>query len=466
MQYHTVPIPEGSAFVRLDLEPVFSDTPVGIRDITIGDAGQFLTSVFKRNLYSFQQGVITVVIGILFVIAGVTGQIVMKFTGIDFISFGITCIMVGYIGFNDTLLLQILTGRPDIIRVSEYMCLALISFPMLSFFSSITGEPHSKLLSGMLALCLVNFLSQVVLTLSGLSDYYYLVYVSQIIIFACLLIAVVIIVKAIRLGRIKPALLRSVTWGLGGCILGAVIDMLRFYFLQSYGSLTFTRIGVLLFTAFMGIYLYRDHIDSLKKKEQESAVFASEISEAFAKVIDMKDRYTNGHSERVAKYTAMIAKEMGYDTETVEKYYRIGLLHDVGKVGIPNAVLNKPGKLTEEEYDEIKTHTLKGNEILKDISIVPELAVGALSHHERHDGKGYPYGLSGDDIPQVARIIAVADAFDAMYSDRQYRKRMDFEKVISIIREVSGSQLNPEVVDAFLRLVDKGVIKAIEAKET
>ena len=304
------------------------------------------------------------------------------------------------------------------------------------------------------------------MTLSGLSDYYYLVYVSQIIIFACLLIAVVIIVKAIRLGRIKPALLRSVTWGLGGCILGAVIDMLRFYFFQSYGSLTFTRIGVLLFTAFMGIYLYRDHIDSLKKKEQESAVFASEISEAFAKVIDMKDRYTNGHSERVAKYTAMIAKEMGYDTETVEKYYRIGLLHDVGKVGIPNAVLNKPGKLTEEEYDEIKTHTLKGHEILKDISIVPELAVGALSHHERHDGNGYPYGLSGDDIPQVARIIAVADAFDAMYSDRQYRKRMDFEKVISIIREVSGSQLNPEVVDAFLRLVDKGEIKAIEAKET
>ncbi len=466
MQYHTVPISGGSTFLKLDLEPVFPDAPAGIRDIAISDAGQFLTSVFKRNLFSFQQGGITIVIGILFVIAGVTGQIVMRSTGIDFISFGITCVMVGYIGFNDTLLLQILTGRPDIIRVTEYMCLAFISFPTISFFSSITGEPHSKLLSGMFAVCLVNFLSQVAMTLSGLSDYYYLVYVSQIIIFVCVLIAVVIIVKAIRLGRIKPALLRSVTWGLGACILGAVIDMLRFYFFQSYGSLTFTRIGVLLFTAFMGIYLYRDHIDSLKRKEQESAVFASEISEAFAKVIDMKDRYTNGHSERVAKYTAMIAKEMGYDPETVEKYYRIGLLHDVGKVGIPNAVLNKPGKLTDEEYDEIKTHTLKGHEVLKDISVVPELAVGALSHHERHDGKGYPYGLSGDDIPPVARIVAVADAFDAMYSDRQYRKRMDFEKVISIIREVSGTQLNPEVVDAFLRLVDKGEIKAIEAKET
>ena len=152
----------------------------------------------------------------------------------------------------------------------------------------------------------------------------------------------------------------------------------------------------------------------MKKKQKESAIFASEISAAFAKVIDMKDTYTNGHSERVAKYTAMIAKEMGYDEETVEKYYRIGLLHDVGKVGIPKAVLNKPGKLTDEEYDVIKEHTTKGHEVLKDISAVPELAVGALSHHERHDGKGYPNGLSGNDIPEVARIIAVADSFDAM----------------------------------------------------
>jgi putative nucleotidyltransferase with HDIG domain len=209
----------------------------------------------------------------------------------------------------------------------------------------------------------------------------------------------------------------------------------------------------------MGIFLYTDHIDSLKKKQKESSILASEISQAFAKVIDMKDTYTNGHSERVAKYTAMIAKEMGYDDETVEKYYRIGLLHDVGKVGIPNSVLNKPGKLTDDEYDIIKTHTIKGHEVLKDISVVPELSVGALAHHERYDGKGYPNGLSGDEIPQVASIIAVADSFDAMYSDRQYRKRMDFDKVISIIKEVSGTQLNPEVVAAFLRLVDKGEIR-------
>lgn len=463
MQYYTVAIPDESSFISLYIEPVFSDAPAAIRDIAIMEAGQYMTNVFKRNLFSFGQGLTTIVVGILFIIAGVTGQIVMKSTGIDFISFGITCAMVGFIGFNDTLLLQVLTGRPDLIRVTEYMCLAFIPLPVLSFFSSTTGKSHSKILSGMFAVCLLNFFLQTGLTLSRLSDYYYLVYISQFIILICFLIVVVIVFKAIRQGLIRQTLLRSVGLGLCACILGVIIDMFRFHFFQSYGSLTFTRFGVLLFTAFMGIYLYKDHIDSLKKKQRDSVVFASEVSEAFAKVIDMKDKYTNGHSERVAKYTAMIAKEMGYDNETVEKYYRIGLLHDVGKVGVPKAVLNKPGKLTDEEYDIIKSHTLKGYEVLKDISIVPELAVGALAHHERHDGKGYPNGLSGDEIPQVARIIAVADSFDAMYSDRQYRKRMEFEKVLSIIREVSGTQLNPEVVDAFFRLVDKGKIKAADA---
>ena len=460
MQYHTISIPGGSTSLKLILEPVFSNTPAGIGDITISDEGQYMTNVFKRNLFSFGQGAATILIGILFVIAGVTGQIVMKSTGIDFISFGITCVMIGFIGFNDTLLLQILTGRPELIRVTEYMCLVFIPFPALSFFSSTTGKSHSKLLSGMFVVCLLDFFLQVGLTIKGLSDYYYLVYISQFIILVGFLIAVVIVCIAIRQGKIKKTLFWSVVWGLSACLFGTVIDMLRYYFFKSYGSLTFTRIGVLAFTAFMGIYLYKDHIDSLKQKQKESTVLASEVSAAFAKVIDMKDKYTNGHSERVATYTAMIAKEMGYDAETVEKYYRIGLLHDVGKVGIPKAVLNKPGKLTDEEYDVIKSHTLKGYEVLKDISVIPELAVGALAHHERHDGTGYPNGLAGDEIPPVARIIAVADTFDAMYSDRQYRKQMDFEKALSRIREASGTQLNPEVVAAFFRLVDRGDIKA------
>ena len=199
---------------------------------------------------------------------------------------------------------------------------------------------------------------------------------------------------------------------------------------------------------------------ALLKKDEENKIFVREMTEAFAKTIDMKDKYTRGHSSRVAEYTAMLTKELGYDDDTVDKYYNIALLHDIGKIGVPPEVLNKPGKLTDEEFGIIKSHSALGFNALKDISIMPELAIGAGEHHERPDGKGYPKGLKGDEISRVAQIIAVADTFDAMYSDRPYRKRMNFDKAVSIIKDCAGTQLADDVVKAFLELVEKGHFRA------
>jgi len=207
------------------------------------------------------------------------------------------------------------------------------------------------------------------------------------------------------------------------------------------------------------IYIDR-RTKKLIAKNNEQKKLIREVVEAFARVIDMKDKYTRGHSIRVAHYTAMLAKEMGRDEDTCEKYYNIALLHDIGKIGIPEEVLNKPGKLNDEEFATIKSHSALGFDTLKDISIMPELAIGAGAHHERPDGKGYPRGLKHEEIPDVARIIAVADTFDAMYSNRPYRNRMPFSKVYNIITEVSGTQLDSEVVNAFVRLVEKGYFRA------
>ena len=219
-------------------------------------------------------------------------------------------------------------------------------------------------------------------------------------------------------------------------------------------------VAALLFMIGIVMFFVRRKTKALMKKQKEQKLFIREMIEAFAKTIDMKDKYTNGHSTRVAEYTAMLTRELGYDEETVENYYNIALLHDIGKISIPPEVLNKPGKLTDEEFKIIKSHSSQGYRVLKDISIMPELAIGAGAHHERPDGKGYPKGLKGDEVPRVAQIIGVADTFDAMYSDRPYRKRMNFEKAVSIIKEVSGTQLYSDVVDAFLRLVDKGEFRA------
>ena len=174
----------------------------------------------------------------------------------------------------------------------------------------------------------------------------------------------------------------------------------------------FRALSILSLVAFViavSLIIGNQRMKKLKQKEEEQTILIREIVEAFAKVIDMKDRYTNGHSTRVAEYTAMLTRELGYDEEIVEKYRNIALLHDIGKVGISSETLNKPGRLTDEEFKEIKSHSGKGYVVLKDISIMPELAIGARDHHERPDGHGYPKGLKGEEIPRVAQIIAVAD---------------------------------------------------------
>ena len=456
MYVHTVALPENITRLTLRMEPVFPGAPAALDQVVIQDGSQYMSELYRNNLFAFARSSVILMLGLLFLVVGVFGKIIMNTAGLDFVSFGVLCILVGFTGYNDTLLLQVLTGHPALIRVITYVCLIFIPYPAVSFFASATGHKDSRLIPVSLVLCLANFAVQVFLTFRGQSDYYYLVYISHGLIFLAFGTIAWLLVRAVRNHTIHKELLTCLIIGVSACVVGVGLDVMRYYLLQSYGSSGYTRLGVLIFTLQMGIYLFREQTRLLRQKQKENALFISEITTAFAKVIDTKDSYTNGHSFRVAKYTAMLAKELGYDDETVEKYYHIAQLHDVGKIGIPKAVLNKPGKLTVEEYDLIKSHTIKGYDILKDISIMPELATGAQSHHERPDGRGYPNHLIGSKIPRVAQIIAVADTFDAMYSNRPYRSRMNFEKVVSIIKEVSGTQLTPDVVDAFLRLVEKG----------
>ena len=189
----------------------------------------------------------------------------------------------------------------------------------------------------------------------------------------------------------------------------------------------------------------------------------NEMTSVFANCVDMKDPYTNGHSHRVAKYSAMLAERMGKSEEEVEKIRQIALLHDIGKISIPDNILNKPGRLTDEEFQIMQSHSQRGYEILKEISIAPDLAIGAGYHHERPDGRGYPNHLTSDQIPEIAQIIAVADTFDAMYSTRPYRKQMPIEKVAAEIRRGAGTQFNEKAAEAMIELIDEDAFA--DAKE-
>ena len=199
--------------------------------------------------------------------------------------------------------------------------------------------------------------------------------------------------------------------------------------------------------------LQKDLHSEVVKKTAELESLSLHVVHTLAKTIDAKDAYTNGHSERVAAYSKEIARRYGYSDDRQEEIYMMGLLHDVGKIGVPDTVINKPGKLTDEEFAMIKNHPAKGAEILSTVSEMPKLVTGARWHHERYDGRGYPDGLKGDDIPEEARIIAVADAYDAMTSHRSYRDIIPQDHVKSEIEKGMGSQFDEKFARIMLDMI-------------
>jgi HD-GYP domain-containing protein (c-di-GMP phosphodiesterase class II) len=199
-------------------------------------------------------------------------------------------------------------------------------------------------------------------------------------------------------------------------------------------------------------------VEDLKRAAEENkALFMGSI-QMLAGAVDEKDPYTRGHSDRVTKYSLLIGKEMGLDPVFLEILRISAQLHDVGKIGIEDRILKKPGALTPEEFEIMKTHTTKGANILRPVPQLREMLPGIELHHESLNGRGYPYGLKGDEIPLLARVIAVADTFDALTTNRPYQKAHDSVDALSIINNLSGQRLDPDAVTALLAVYYRGEI--------
>ena len=217
------------------------------------------------------------------------------------------------------------------------------------------------------------------------------------------------------------------------------------------------------------------HVGLLQRDEEKKNLnrLFEQTAAALASAIDAKDEYTHGHSTRVAKYSKAIAEQSGKSPAECEAIYQIALLHDVGKIGMPESIINKAGKLTKEEYEVIKQHPILGAQILKSISEYPDLIIGARHHHERYDGRGYPDKLKGDDIPEIARIISVADAYDAMTSKRSYRDPIPQQSAREEIVRGAGTQFDPKFAKIMQHLIDldteydmkdKGTVQELSGK--
>lgn len=193
----------------------------------------------------------------------------------------------------------------------------------------------------------------------------------------------------------------------------------------------------------------------LRESNRKITNLTTQVMMALVSAIDAKDAYTNGHSLRVAEYTRELARRMGKSIQEMNDIYYIGLLHDIGKIGIPDRIINKPGRLTEEEYQLVKDHPIIGAEILENISEMPGISIGAHWHHEKYNGTGYPDGLAGEEIPEVARIIGVADAYDTMTSKRSYRDILPQTVVKNEILKGKGTQFDPVIAGYMLQMIEE-----------
>lgn len=202
-------------------------------------------------------------------------------------------------------------------------------------------------------------------------------------------------------------------------------------------------------------HLHKSMAQEIEARSAECESLSRHVVQTLAAAIDAKDTYTNGHSDRVAAYSREIAKRYGYTEKEQDDIFMMGLLHDVGKIGVPDKIINKNGKLTDKEFAAIKVHPEIGDRILKKVKEMPKLSIGARWHHERYDGTGYPDGLKGEEILEEARIISVADAYDAMTSHRSYRDILPQKTVRREIEKGKGTQFDPVFADIMLRMIDE-----------
>ena len=339
-----------------------------------------------------------------------------------------------------------------------YSNLVFISLMMAPFFIEwymySMSDYYKKGMKVLMIVTGINICTQFVLQGLNIVDFMNMSFVSH-----TLLTIVIAVVLLMEIKNVK--IYKKIDGAFVGILVVAicgVLDLVRCYTVKVGDLGRYSRIGVFVFGICMVITFMRSIITVQVKYAEnvKSEAVSAEIINTLITAIDAKDIYTKGHSTRVANYSVIMAGRLGMDDEQVKQIRYKALLHDVGKIGIPDRVLNKADSLTDEEFDIIKSHTTIGADMLKGMSSLSDMYLVARNHHERYDGKGYPDGLEGESIPIEARIVGIADAYDAMSSDRAYRKALSKKVIRGELIRGRGNQFDPKLVDVFIELFDEG----------
>ena len=353
---------------------------------------------------------------------------------------------------------QLLVPNASVLSTLCFVIIMLCPLPIVYYIDSMQNGRYQKVFRWMEYVSVLDFVVCCVLHLTGVADFIETMPVAHAILGVTLILVVATVCYDLHHGYIHKN--RYVVPGLFVALLSVAVESVSSYFVISiYGMFMGIGMIVLLFVNLIRTIRNVQNMENsrqrqeMKKRRKQMETMSLQLMQTLSTTIEAKDEYTRGHSHRVAEYSALIAKELGWNQKEISNLRNAVHLHDIGRIGIPDMILNKPTKLTEEEYAVIKEHTVIGSEILKNITLIRHVQEVARYHHEHYDGSGYPDGLKGEEIPLPARIAAVADCYDAMKSRRIYRNPLDMEAIYNEISKNRGLQFDPEITDVFLKLL-------------
>lgn len=359
---------------------------------------------------------------------------------------------------SESWLRQLIFGASSYASIFAYLLIETIAGFGAMYVDEIQEQRYNKPYAILVLLLVLQVLINSILNFTRIADYYDTLFFAHIWSALIILWIFVTIVLDIRSGKVKKY--SRIAIGMLGLVVSGLFELVSFY--TSPSARLGVRLGFgLLFLMAMTI---AQAIKDVMKSAEERRLYSEKMSEitfgSIATAIDSKDPFSDGHSERVGKYACMIAEKVAaanqLNEEDLERIKFIGRMHDIGRVGVPDAVTNKNGALSEDERSRMQQHTVIGSEVLKNLDSFPGLKEGVRSHHERWDGRGYPDGLKGEEIPLFARILCLADSFDAMTSDRIYRKKLTKEEVITEIKNNTGTQFDPLLAMVVLKMIEDG----------
>lgn len=426
----------------------------------------FWTFTFKQYGSDLVFGMIILLLG-LFVIGtslaieiGYKRQFELEYIGwcVTYVGMWLVC---------DSKLRQLIISNVSSIANITFLVIILAPLPLSLSVDTMQKRRYHKYFKVLNTVVWANLIIATILELTKIANYIDLLTVAHVILVAAFVLVFVTLIHDWKTGNIAEY--KSIVMGLVMLIISVTIEIVAVYFVDILSGVVLT-IGTVIYicTAFVKTIsdIRREEAvkqyKRLKEQKKQSELVSMQMIRTLSDTLEAKDVYTRGHSRRVADYAVILAKELGMDEEELSKLHYAASLHDIGKIGVPDTILNKPSRLTNEEYAIIKTHTVIGADILKKIDIISYVEDVARYHHERYDGKGYPEGLSGENIPYEARIVALADSFDAMNSKRIYRRPVPNDVIREEIVKNKGTQFDPDMAEVFLKLFDEGAFEIEE----